>query len=144
MIEIVLQERFDPALPTDQQGPPEYALVEIEDGEGRGVKFGEAWQDEDGFYHIRSSALDDLKTSWQTMVIYRDLALEHNHFDRVAVYSQVVEDLATMIASGGGELPHKIEPAAYKHGIPEDNRLVWTTDKSEGVQGAPEKKEQEQ
>ena len=51
--------------------------------------------------------VEALQITWKTLVTYRDIALEQAppDFERVVIYSNVIEDIATMIQAMGAELP---------------------------------------
>lgn len=46
-----------------------------------------------------------LSVTWQVLVVFRDLAMDHNDFERAVGYSHVVDDVAKLIAAQGVELP---------------------------------------
>lgn len=53
------------------------------------------------------NAIDDLEVTWVTLVTYRDIALSQPEPDwnRVTLYTHVIEDIATMIQGAGRDLP---------------------------------------
>ncbi|QGZ16783.1 hypothetical protein PBI_DEWDROP_136 [Microbacterium phage Dewdrop] len=52
--------------------------------------------------HVSEAALS---VTWQTLVIFRDIALERNDFERVAFLSAAVNDMATLLESMDVEMP---------------------------------------
>lgn len=46
-----------------------------------------------------------LKITWQQLVVFRDVALEQNDFERAVGYSHIIEDMATLIKNMGESLP---------------------------------------
>lgn len=49
--------------------------------------------------------VEQLQTTWKTLVVFRDIALEDNDIERAFKYSEVIEDFAYMIQAAGAELP---------------------------------------
>jgi len=47
----------------------------------------------------------DVSRAWKLMVVYRNVALEQNDFQRAVLYSHVLEDLAGMLAAIDFPLP---------------------------------------
>lgn len=48
-----------------------------------------------------------LSVTWQTLVLFRDIALQNNDFERAVGYSHVIDDMAQLITAQGVELPPK-------------------------------------
>ncbi len=56
---------------------------------------------------ITAASMDpaDISRAWKVLVVYRDIALEHNDFQRVTLYCAVLEDLATMLQALNFPMP---------------------------------------
>lgn len=56
---------------------------------------------------VHRSKIDirQMKITWQQLVVLRDLALEHNDFERAVGYSHMIDDIATMIKAMGFTIP---------------------------------------
>jgi len=51
----------------------------------------------------------DISRAWKVMVVYRNIALDQADFERVMLYSHVLEDLATMLQAIDFPLPSVID-----------------------------------
>jgi len=52
-----------------------------------------------------NTPLEALEVTWKTLVVFRNVALKANDFQRAMLYTDVITDFAVMIQSQGVELP---------------------------------------
>lgn len=71
----------------------------------RGFEDGSIWLAD--YVTPRRSAVTPgaLEVTWQTLVIFRDIALTESDFERVSYLSAAIRDISTMIHAQGGNLP---------------------------------------
>lgn len=52
-----------------------------------------------------NTPLEALEVTWKTLVVFRNVALKANDFQRAMLYTDVITDFAVMIQSQDVELP---------------------------------------
>jgi hypothetical protein len=50
---------------------------------------------------MMGDAIEDLKTTWRTLVTYRNHAMEHGDWDIVMMFSSTIEVIAGLLEVGG-------------------------------------------
>lgn len=79
--------------------------LETEAVYSKGFQDGSIWLADHVEPSRASVSTSALAVTWQTLVIFRDIAIEQSDFERVSYLSASIRDIATMIHEQGEDVP---------------------------------------